>query len=75
MSGNYPDGISQSDIDRAHDGGDEPQLDEATCEYCGEPAGELIEIDDSDPSVGYRSTLAVCGSCLTRIRLQKARGY
>jgi hypothetical protein len=25
MSGNYPDGVNQSDIDRAHDGGDEPE--------------------------------------------------
>jgi hypothetical protein len=24
MGGNYPDGCSQADIDRAHDGGDEP---------------------------------------------------
>ena len=25
MSSNYPDGVNQSDIDRAHDGGDEPE--------------------------------------------------
>jgi hypothetical protein len=35
MAGNYPDGVSQSDIDRAHDGGDEPP-EESFNEQSGE---------------------------------------
>ncbi|MGE5571099.1 MAG: hypothetical protein ACM3S5_18850 [Rhodospirillales bacterium] len=33
------------------------------CEYCGEKPA-VAEVDDSDPSVGYYSTLEVCSDCL-----------
>ena len=39
------------------------------CHWCGEPSDMLTEVDDSDPSVGYRSTLLVCPTCQTRRRL------
>lgn len=38
----------------------------ATCDDCNEPSDELTEVDDSDPSVGYHSTLQLCTECLNR---------
>lgn len=32
------------------------------CEGCGE-APAVVEVDDSDPSVGYRSTARLCAEC------------
>jgi hypothetical protein len=33
------------------------------CEHCGKPTRDLVEVDDSDPAVGYQSTLLVCREC------------
>jgi hypothetical protein len=43
---------------------DEPEL--PRCEYCEQPADELVPVDDSDPSVGYVDTLMVCQSCIEK---------
>jgi hypothetical protein len=40
-----------------------------TCDWCGEPKEFLDEVDDSDPSVGYRSMLTLCPECKTRRRI------
>lgn len=40
------------------------------CEWCGEPNEFLDEVDDSDPSVGYRSMLLMCPACRMRRRLE-----
>ena len=47
--------------------GAEPVPKEALCEYCAEGLWEA-EVDDSDPSVGYYSTLKLCGVCLSRCK-------
>lgn len=41
------------------------------CEGCGDPveAALVCEVDDSDPSVGYRSTLILCPRCVTARRV------
>jgi len=39
------------------------------CEYCGEPHDDLVEVDDSDPSVGYYSKLNICANCQTKRRI------
>jgi len=39
------------------------------CEWCGKPSDDLTEVDDSDPSVGYRSTLLICYDCKYKRRL------
>ena len=36
---------------------------EMECENCGKRSRDLVEIDDSDPSVGYYSVLNVCEEC------------
>jgi hypothetical protein len=45
------------------------------CEWCGEPHEGLIEVDDSDPSVGYYRTLWICANCQTKRRIERNRGY
>lgn len=44
---------------------------EYTCEYCEEACDELITVDDSDRSVGYRDTLEVCRACFTEKQLHR----
>ncbi len=39
-------------------------LAEPLCDYCSLPAEKLIEVDDSDPAVGYYDTLLVCEICV-----------
>ena len=39
------------------------------CAWCGEPKDDLTEVDDSDPSAGYRSTLLICYDCKYKRRL------
>lgn len=34
------------------------------CENCGEEADEFFHVVDSDPAVGYSSTLCLCRRCL-----------
>lgn len=41
-----------------------------TCEYCAERCDRLTEVDDSNKSVGYFSSLKVCDDCL---RLSRTR--
>ena len=53
---------------------DEPEL-APSCEYCGEPSEYLVEVDDSDPSVGYRSTILMCPKCQTKRRLFRRNHY
>lgn len=36
---------------------------EQECQHCGDMADELFAVSDCDPSVGYHSTLQVCGAC------------
>lgn len=45
------------------------------CHWCGEPSDMLTEVDDSDPSTGYHSTMMVCPACQTRRRLQRYDPY
>jgi hypothetical protein len=45
------------------------------CDYCGYPSDYLVEVEDNDPSVGYRSSMSICPKCQTKIRIRKNRGY
>lgn len=40
------------------------------CDYCGEP-GELSQISDCDPAVGYHSSLLICRACYSDFGLAK----
>ncbi len=43
-----------------------PQVERTPCEWCGNPPPEgetLQEVDDSDRSVGYVSTVLMCANC------------
>lgn len=42
------------------------------CEWCGSEDKSLIEIDNSDPEVGWYDTMSVCEDCAAE--LSRARG-
>jgi len=48
-----------------------------TCEWCEEEKeyDDLVEVDMSDPSVGYYSTVLMCSTCRHKRSIERARGY
>ncbi len=38
------------------------------CEHCGLEVEWLYEVEDNDPSVGYRGSLLICATCRGRGR-------
>jgi hypothetical protein len=43
-----------------------PSFDPMYCPHCGEPADDLIEVLDEDPSVGYSAIEIMCPACAPR---------
>jgi hypothetical protein len=45
------------------------------CDGCGDPSLDLRDVDDSDPEVGYFSTLELCEACRRAPKEREAAEY